>query len=162
MKPVVIVMGVAGCGKTEIGQRLATRLSVPFHDGDDYHPAENVAKMSAGTALNDDDRVGWLQRLSELLAEHEQQGCVVACSALKGKYRKQLSQHVHPVFVHLVITPETAAARLNSRPGHFMPASLIASQFETLEVPADAVSIDAEQSIEAVAGAAEAAITRQD
>ena len=156
MKPLVVMMGVAGCGKTEIGERLAAQFVVPFHDGDNFHPPENVAKMSAGNPLNDDDRAGWLERLSELLAEHAGQGCVVACSALKEKYRVQLAQHVQPVFLHLIVSPVVAEARLKARPGHFMPASLIASQFDTLEVPADAITIDAEQPVAAVVAAAAA------
>lgn len=150
MKPLVVVMGVAGCGKTEVGTRLGKVLDVPFFDGDDYHPAANVAKMSAGNPLNDDDRVGWLARLADLLADHRERGCVVACSALKEKYRTQLRGSCSPHFVHLVVTPATAEARLEARPGHFMPASLVASQFETLEAPDDAISVDAERSLEDV------------
>ena len=159
-RPLVVIMGVTGSGKTEIGSRLAAEFKIPFHDGDDFHPPENIAKMSTGNPLNDDDRAGWLERLSELLAEHRDQGCVVTCSALKHLYRMQLGQHVAPVFVHLVITPAIAEERLNARPGHFMPASLIASQFETLESPADAIAIDAEQPIEAVVAAVVQSLSR--
>ncbi len=150
MKPLVVVMGVAGCGKTEVGIRLSKALGVPFYDGDDYHPPENVAKMSAGNPLNDDDRVGWLARLADLLGEHRERGCIVACSALKEKYRDQLRGSSDPRFVHLVVTPATAEARLRSRAGHFMPASLVASQFDALEAPATAATVDAEQPLDDV------------
>ena len=158
MKPLIVVMGVAGCGKTEVGVRLADVFGVPFHDGDDYHPPENVAKMSAGTPLNDSDRVGWLARLADLLGEQRDAGCVVACSALKEQYRAQLRGSSAPVFVHLVVTPATAESRLNARAGHFMPASLVASQFDTLEAPTDAIAVDAEQPLDDVVQFARAAI----
>jgi gluconokinase len=132
--PLVVVMGVSGSGKSTVGAALAQRLRVPFVDGDDLHPPANIAKMSAGLALDDNDRHPWLEAIGEWLAAHEQEGGVVSCSALKRKYRDQLRHHVHRVeFVHLHGTREVIAARQATRPGHFMPASLLTSQFATLE-----------------------------
>ena len=134
-------MGVAGCGKSTLGKALADALRLPFHDADDYHPASNIAKMKSGLPLTDTDRWPWLETLSELLHSP----VVLACSALKASYREKLSQQCDPTFVYLKISPETATERLRARPGHFMPSSLVESQFATLEPPASAIIIDAEQ-----------------
>jgi gluconokinase len=149
----VVVMGVSGSGKSTVGAALAQRLRVPFADADDLHPAANIAKMSAGHALDDDDRYPWLERIGEWLVE-QADGGVMSCSALKVKYRDQLRKHNPNVrFLHLVGTPEVIGRRQASRPGHFMPASLLASQFETLE-PLEAhehgVDIDVDQSIDSI------------
>ena len=136
-------MGVAGCGKSTVGLALAKSLNVPFFDGDDYHPPANVEKMRTGQPLDDADRAGWLAQLADLLGAHAEAGCIVACSALKAKYRDQLGLRARPIFVHLLIQPAAAERRLRARPGHFMPASLIKSQFETLEPPTDAITVDA-------------------
>ena len=136
-------MGVAGCGKTTVGRALADALGLTFHDADDFHPEANVAKMRSGTPLTDADRWPWLETLSGLLREP----VVLACSALKESYRTRLSLGGSPVFVYLRITPETATARLQARADHFMPSSLIKSQFETLEEPDSAIVLDAELSL---------------
>lgn len=129
----IVVMGVSGSGKSTVGAALAQRLRVPFADADDLHPPENVAKMTAGEPLDDDDRYPWLETIGEWLARHGDGG-VMSCSALKRKYRDQLRRHCPDVrFLHLTGSPELIGRRQASRPGHFMPATLMASQFATLE-----------------------------
>ena len=129
----IVVMGVSGSGKSTVGAALAQRLRVPFADADDFHPAANIAKMTAGHPLDDDDRRPWLDSIGEWLSAHPDGG-VMSCSALKRTYRDRLRSHCADVrFLHLAGTPEVIGRRQASRPGHFMPASLLASQFETLE-----------------------------
>ena len=147
-------MGVSGSGKSSVAAALAQRLRVPFADADDFHPEANVAKMSAGHALNDEDRHPWLDAIGDWLANHCGEGGVMSCSALKRKYRDQLRKHCPQVrFLHLSGSPEVIGRRQASRPGHFMPASLLASQFDTLE-PLEAdehgVVVDVDQDIDAV------------
>ena len=130
----IVVMGVSGSGKSTVGAALAQRLRVPFADADDFHPPANIAKMTAGEPLNDDDRYPWLEAIGTWLAEHCADGGAMSCSALKRKYRDQLRRHCPGVeFLHLSGTPEVIGRRQASRPGHFMPASLLQSQFATLE-----------------------------
>ena len=130
----VVVMGVSGSGKSTVGAALAQRLRVPFADADDFHPPANIKKMTAGQPLNDDDRYPWLEAIGEWLAVRCGDGGVMSCSALKRKYRDQLRRHCpEAVFLHLAGSLEVIGRRQSSRPGHFMPASLLASQFETLE-----------------------------
>jgi gluconokinase len=152
--PLVVVMGVSGSGKSTVGAALAQRLRVPFVDGDDLHPAANIAKMSAGHPLDDHDRYPWLEAIGEWLAAHEESGGVVSSSALKRKYRDQLRHHAHRVqFLHLHGTREVIAARQATRPGHFMPASLLTSQFATLEPLAPdehGLVVDVAQSVDAI------------
>ena len=132
--PLVVAMGVSGSGKSTVGAALAQRLRVPFADADDFHPPTNIAKMTAGEALDDDDRRPWLEAIGEWLAAHAGSGGVMSCSALKRKYRDQLRHHVDGLlFLLLHGTPEVIRRRQASRPGHFMPASLLTSQLETLE-----------------------------
>lgn len=129
----VVVMGVSGSGKSTVGAALAGRLRVPFEDADDLHPQANIDKMSRGEALDDGDRYPWLERIGQWLAEHADGG-VIACSALKRKYRDQLRHHCPTVvFLHLEGGRDLIERRQASRPGHFMPASLLTSQFATLE-----------------------------
>ncbi len=149
----IVVMGVSGSGKSTVGAALAQRLRVPFADADDFHPPANIAKMTAGEALNDDDRYPWLEAIGEWLAGHGEGG-VMSCSALKRKYRDQLRNHCAEVeFLHLSGSPDTIGRRQASRPGHFMPASLLESQFRTLE-PLEAdergVAIDIDQNIDSI------------
>ncbi len=132
--PLVVVMGVSGSGKTTVGAALAQRLRVPFADADDFHPPENVAKMSAGVPLTDDDREPWLRTIAAWLDAHTAGGGVVSCSALKRSYRDLLREHAtHAYFLHLHGDRDVIAARMAGRPGHFMPAALVDSQFATLE-----------------------------
>ena len=131
----LVVMGVAGCGKSVVGQRIGQLLELPLIEGDDFHPRSNVEKMARGQALSDDDRAGWLDALGQELRRHPG-GAVLTCSALKRRYREKLRQAVPTLaFVQLAITPEESQRRVSSRPGHFYPPSLVASQFETLENP---------------------------
>lgn len=146
-KHIFFVMGVSGSGKTTIGHLLAKKLGIPFFDGDSYHPEANVEKMAHGHPLNDDDRKGWLERLNQLAHEHENQGAVIACSALKTKYRKLLRHGIDKMdFVYLEGSFELISKRLNDRKGHFMPPELLRSQFETLEIPEHAISVSIDAS----------------
>jgi len=149
----LVVMGVSGSGKSTVGAALAQRLRVPFADADDFHPEANVAKMTAGHALDDDDRRPWLEAIGEWLSEHRDGG-VVSCSALKRAYRDQLREHLPgALFVHLDGSRDVIARRQSSRPGHFMPASLLDSQFATLEPlepDENGIIIDVDQSVDAI------------
>ncbi|MGW4641671.1 gluconokinase [Sphaerisporangium sp. NPDC004334] len=127
-------MGVTGSGKTTVGAALAQRLRVPFADADDFHSPASIAKMSAGIPLDDDDRLPWLRSIGAWLAAHAAGGGVVSCSALKRSYRDVLREAAPQVcFVHLAGDQQVVSRRVAGRPGHFMPASLVASQFATLE-----------------------------
>ena len=154
---VVVVMGVSGSGKSTVGAALAQRLGVPFEDADDLHPRANIAKMSAGRPLDDEDRRPWLEIIGEWLAVHSDGGGVMSCSALKRTYRDQLRWHAPDVvFVHLEGSHAVITDRQASRPGHFMPASLLASQFATLEPlqPDErGVVIDVDQGVDAIVAA---------
>ena len=150
----IVVMGVSGSGKSTVGAALAQRLRVPFADADDFHPPANIAKMTAGEPLDDDDRYPWLEAIGEWLAERCTSGGVMSCSALKRRYRDQLRRHCHDTeFLHLAGTPEVIAKRQASRPGHFMPSSLLKSQFDTLEpLQPDELgtAIDVDQAIDSI------------
>lgn len=152
--PLVVVMGVSGSGKTTVGAALAQRLGVPFADADDFHPPENIAKMSAGIPLDDLDRRPWLETIAAWLAHHARTGGVASCSALKRSYRDILRSTAPEVtFLHLHGERDVVAARVAGRPGHFMPAALVDSQFATLEPlqPGEhGVVIDLDQSIDAL------------
>ena len=141
---IVVLMGVSGSGKTVVGQALAAELGWPFFDGDDFHPPANVAKMAAGTPLDDADRWPWLDRLaSEMAAVNAKGGnAVLACSALRQAYRDRLCRAGAVRFVHLEGDSETIAARLAARSHRYMPPTLLESQFATLEAPADAIVVD--------------------
>ena len=131
----VVVMGVAGCGKSAVGQLIATHLNLPLIEGDDFHPASNVTKMQRGVALTDDDRADWLATLGLALARHEG-GAVLTCSALKAGYRDRLRAAATPLcFVYLKISEAEALRRVARRAGHFYPPSLVASQFAALQDP---------------------------
>ena len=132
----VVVMGVAGCGKSEVGRRLADSLHLPLVEGDTFHPPANVEKMRSGVPLTDADRAGWLDRLAHELAAHRG-GAVLTCSALKRSYRDRLRTAGPLVrFIHLALPLAEAQRRVAARPGHFYPPTLVASQFEALEDPA--------------------------
>jgi gluconokinase len=145
----VIVMGVSGSGKTSVGELLAERLGWSFYDADGFHPKENVAKMSSGVALNDNDREPWLEALNQLIAKNlkENISLVLACSALKEKYRKHLVKgHESSVkFVYLEGDFETIYTRMQARQ-HFMKPGMLQSQFDTLEEPEDAIKVDIRKS----------------
>jgi gluconokinase len=131
-------MGVSGSGKTAIGSRLAAALGVEFVEGDAYHPAANIRKMSSGIPLTDDDRHGWLRAIAQRIrrANDAGDGVVVSCSALKRAYRDLLRHEAGAVqFVFLRGTRDLIETRLRQRKGHFMPTSLLESQLATLENP---------------------------
>lgn len=140
---IVVVMGVAGSGKTRIGTMLAGQLGWPFLDADDFHPPANIAKMAAGIPLDDADRIPWLEAIHAKLTKIE--NAVLACSALKERYRQRLGAGLDVRFVYLRATRELIAARLRERRGHFFAPELIESQFEALEEPGDALVVDAAQ-----------------
>lgn len=148
MNNIYVVFGVSGCGKSTIGKQLADRLGIPFYDGDDFHPKENVDKMSRGIALNDEDRKGWLDILSLNMEQWQKtDGAVLACSALKEKYREKLSSRVkNPFWIFLKGSFELIEARLNQRSGHYMSSGLLKSQFEALEEPTYGLEIHIEKS----------------
>jgi gluconokinase len=141
---IVIVMGVSGSGKSTTGAALARTLGWPFVEGDDLHPPANVAKMAAGIPLTDEDRWPWLDRIVDELRALSKTSpdIVVACSALKQCYRDRLAPAGDVRFVHLHGDRETIAARLATRHHRYMPATLLDSQFATLELPADAIVVD--------------------
>lgn len=148
----LVIMGVSGCGKSSVGQALADRLGIPYRDGDDLHPAANVAKMRAGTPLTDDDRWPWLDRVAQVLAREAP--VIVGCSALRRAYRDRLRGGAGgPVrFVHLAGSREVIAARMALRRGHYMPLTLLDSQFAALEPPGpdEALTIDINQPLPAL------------
>jgi gluconokinase len=150
---IVVLMGVCGCGKTVVGQALAADLGWPFFDGDDFHPAANVAKMATGTPLTDADRWPWLDRLAADMRAVLARGgdAVLACSALKQAYRDRIASCAQAPgdvrFVHLDGDHDTIATRLAARRHRYMPATLLASQFAALERPTDAIVVDARKTI---------------
>jgi gluconokinase len=142
---IVILMGVTGCGKTTVGAMLAKVCDWDFHDADDFHPAENIAKMKNGAPLDDADRWPWLARLNAFLLESERQGknLVLACSALKQVYRDRLARGCAAAhFVFLDGDIELIRARLAARQGHYMNPKLLDSQFAILERPREALRLD--------------------
>ena len=156
------VLGVAGCGKSAVGEALARELAIPLVEGDSFHPPANIEKMRAGLPLDDADRAGWLDALAGELARHPD-GAVLTCSALKAAYRDRLRVAVPGGlrFVHLALTPAQAQARVAARPGHFYPPSLVASQFEALQDPAGergVTVVDAAQALPEVVARALAAL----
>lgn len=154
MPRVIVLMGVSGCGKTAVGGQLSERLGWPFFDSDDFHPTENIAKMSQGIPLDDHDRAAWLSNLHDLILDHQEDGenMLLACSALKQKYRHQLSEGVPGItFAYLKGSYNLIFSRMQSRPGHYMKAGMLRSQFDTLEEPYEALVVDIDQGIEAIA-----------
>jgi len=140
---IVILMGVTGAGKTTVGRLLAGSLGAEFLDADDFHPPANVAKMRAGTPLDDADRAPWLARLNALLRSRAQTDVVLACSALKARYRATLTEGLEAVrLVHLSGSRELLRERLLARRGHYMNPALLDSQLATLEPPAGALVVD--------------------
>lgn len=141
---IVVLMGVAGAGKTTIGRLLAEALGCPFLDGDSLHPPANIRKMAAGIPLTDADRAPWLTAIQSHLEEAFRQGhnLVVACSALKQQYRELLSSRVPVIWVYLKGNEEVIRSRLEHRHEHFMKAKMLASQLADLEEPSSAIVID--------------------
>lgn len=152
----IVVMGVSGCGKSSVGYGLAEKLKAVFYDGDDLHPKTSIQKMSDGIPLTDDDRWPWLDIIRDLAAKElaTGQSIVVACSALKNSYRQRLASGSEAVkFVFLDGSKALISQRQSNREGHFMPSTLIESQFATLEDPSaepNVVVVDIDQSLSRV------------
>ena len=143
---ILVVMGVAGSGKTTVGRAVAARLGCPFFDADDFHPPENIALMRAGVPLTEADREPWLESLRALVRRADAAGedIVLACSALRGRFRERLRTAANDLrYVYLQASPGLIARRLAARTGHFMPHELLESQFGTLEEPHDALVVEA-------------------
>jgi len=150
-----IVMGVSGCGKSSVARKLAEATQGECLDADDFHPPANKAKMASGIPLEDADRWGWLDALNaELKSRHNSpKNTFLACSALKQTYRDRLASGLHDLrFLYLQGSQECIGRRLAERADHFMPPSLLESQFATLEEPSDAVTVSIEKPLEAVVG----------
>ena len=148
---IYIVMGVSGCGKSTVGSLLSEKLSVPFYDADDFHFPESIEKMSQGTPLTDEDRKPWLTLLANNIVQWESDGgAVLACSALKQSYRDLLSSTTDQVvqFIYLEGDQEVLSSRLRNRESHFMPETLLQSQFATLEVPKEALTVSITNSLD--------------
>jgi gluconokinase len=152
-QPIIIVMGVSGSGKTTVGELLAQQIGWPFYDGDDFHPAANVAKMAAGHPLTDEDRAGWLATLAADLQPWEAAGgAVLACSALKESYRQtlQAGASLPLTWVFLDTDPAVLRARLEARKGHYMKATMLDSQLATLEKPTYGLHLTDDVPVEAL------------
>ena len=149
---IIQVIGVSGCGKSTIARNLAKAMGIPYYDADDFHPIENVEKMKNGHALDDSDRASWLSSLSAHLQKWEKDGgAVLACSALKEKYRVVLSQGLEDChWVFLAGDYELIYNRMKSRQGHYMSETMLKSQFDTLEVPSYGIHIDINKSPEEI------------
>ena len=142
---IIVLMGVAGSGKTTVGKLLAANLSWEFADGDDFHSQTNIEKMSRGEGLSDEDRLPWLESIRDAMLQRQAQGrnVILACSALKRSYREILGINANVKLVYLKGTPELFRERLRSRKGHYANEQLLASQLADLEEPTEAITIDA-------------------
>lgn len=149
-KKIFIVMGVSGCGKSTLGTALAKYLDIPFFDGDDFHPPGNIGKMSEGVPLEDSDREPWLNRLNKVAAKHHGKGAVIACSALKESYRLILQNGLEEniIWIYLYGTYNELMERVRGRSTHFMPSTLLQSQFDTLETPLYGIHIPVSLSVD--------------
>ncbi len=146
-------MGVAGSGKTNVGRLLSQYLGWDFYDADNFHPPENIAKMANGIPLDDSDRAPWLATLHDLIASNfkQNQPCVLACSALKERYRQQLLDGNEGVqIVYLKGSYELIWSRISARKDHYMKPQMLQSQFDALEEPADAITIDISSSVDEI------------
>lgn len=141
---IIIIMGVSGSGKTTVGKLLAEELGLSFYDADNFHSIENVRKMKSGVPLTDDDRNPWLQHLNDNLVEWDsKEGAVLACSALKDRYRKQLKKNLKKIsWVYLSGSADLIAYRMRARKKHYMPPELLQSQFADLEEPHYGIKVD--------------------
>lgn len=160
MTSLIVVMGVSGCGKTTVGEALSRALGIEFIDGDDLHPPENVQRMRAGLKLDDESRLPWLEAICRCAESHfaNDQSVIIACSALKAKYRDQLRSISRPVlFVYLNGPQPLIAERMSRRAGHYMPVTLLDSQFAELEDPRtepNILEVNIDQSAEQMASQA--------
>lgn len=144
---IIYIMGVSGSGKTTVGELLAKKTGIPFFDADDFHSQSNKEKMKSGHPLTDEDRKDWLQNLHTLAVEQMQlHGAIIACSALKQSYRNTLGNGIKDIlWVFLTGSYQLIYKRIKNRTGHYMPASLLQSQFESLEIPKDAFTINVDK-----------------
>ena len=150
---VIIVMGVSGCGKTTVGNALSAKLGWPFYDGDDLHPKANIDKMASGIPLNDDDRWPWLDNIRALISESLRTGksIIIACSALKERYRQRLQQGDNRVkLVHLRGSYDLIWRRMQAREGHYMKEVMLQSQFDALEEPLEAIVVEIDADIDTI------------
>jgi gluconokinase len=147
-----VIMGVAGAGKTTIGEKLAEKINATFLDGDDYHPGENIRKMKQGIPLSDEDRSRWIRGLNKLLQREILKGkkIVLACSALRSAHREMLSENISLSFVYLKIDRNTAVRRSRERKDHFFSSSLMDNQFKVLEEPENSIMIDSTEPVSRV------------
>ncbi|SIR10428.1 gluconate kinase, SKI family [Rhizobium sp. RU33A] len=150
----LVIMGVAGCGKSTVGAALSEQLQIPYEDGDDLHSADAVEKMRAGIPLGDDDRWPWLDRIAHAL--RSEVPLIIGCSALRRSYRDRIRAGAggDVTFVHLAGDRDLIASRMASRAGHYMPLSLLDSQFATLERPGpdEAIEVTIDQPMDAIVG----------
>ncbi|MDJ0316423.1 MULTISPECIES: gluconokinase [Arthrobacter] len=162
VKPQVVVMGVSGSGKSTIGALVADAMNIPFLDGDSLHPIANIKKMADGAALTDEDRWPWLEIVGDELAQASAKGVVIACSALKRRYRDVIrAKAPETIFLHLNGSLDVLSSRLEGRSGHFMPPALLVSQLaalEPLEADENSVVIDISASVTAILAQAQADI----
>lgn len=151
-QPLILVMGVSGCGKSTIAKGISKALQIPFIEADDFHPESNISKMKNGQSLNDDDRQPWLENLAKELKRNESRGCILACSALKTKYRSTLNSLISKPLqiVFLDGSFKTIKERIEKRAGHFMPSKLLQDQFDTLEIPQNAWTFNIQNSPESI------------
>jgi gluconokinase len=150
---IFVIMGVAGCGKTQVGKLLSQNLAWDFYDADDFHPPENISKMANGIPLNDEDRIPWLASLHDLISSslERKQPCVLACSALKERYRLQLLDGNPDIqLVYLKGSYELIWSRISARKDHYMKPQMLQSQFEALEEPAEALTMDISRSVDEI------------
>jgi gluconokinase len=148
-------MGVAGSGKTTVGKAVAGQLGLPFYEGDDFHPQANIAKMSAGIPLTDEDRAPWIDALVAAINERKQGDTVVACSALSRSVRQRIRDGLEgpTEFILLTARPDVIEERLRNRPQHYMKAGMLASQFAALQMPQQAHCVDIERPLDEVVAA---------
>ncbi len=148
---IYFICGVSGCGKSTVGKTLSEKIDLPFYDGDDFHPEENVTKMESGLPLNDEDRKGWLAAINQFVAKSKT-GLIIACSALKEIYRIQLAEglekQIHWIFLEGKF--ELIYNRMTSRMDHFMPSTLLQSQFDILKIPDYALVYDIDNTVEEI------------
>ena len=152
-KMIYIIMGISGCGKTTVGKMLAKRLSIEFYDADDFHSEKNINKMKNFIPLDDEDRIPWLLRVAEHIAQwNKDEGAVLACSALKEKYRQILSWNGKGkvVFIYLEGDKNIILERMKKRKEHFFPLRLLESQFDALEIPLNAITVKIDKSPEKI------------
>ncbi|TCL14196.1 gluconate kinase (SKI family) [Roseivirga ehrenbergii] len=150
MKQIIVIMGISGAGKSTVSEALSKNLHLPYLDADDFHSKANLMKMSSGTPLTDDDRWPWLASIVEHILNAHRSEFILACSALKQSYRDYLSQRLAITWVFLEVTEFEATARLANRKQHYMHASLIQSQLATLEIPKNAIKINATDKLSSI------------